>query len=254
MSAILADNYQLKWHSHGTYLNTSVASLQRSESFTDVTLATAEGHYIPAHRFILSACSTYFQQLLQISTNNNQLIIVLPSEINYRTLVTLLQYMYSGEATVSNDLLNGVLKAGETLKVKGLCMADKDKYARTNTTENNKEDYLKLQQRKLTGNIKTYKAPEKNHQKQTSNQNIVKPSESNGIVVKTEAELNGNSIRIKKSSITERINKYMDSIENVQIKEEPQDWVEQEDRDMLDVQDMIETQMVVQPVRYYFHC
>ncbi|KAI5726306.1 histone-lysine N-methyltransferase PRDM9 [Diaphorina citri] len=250
MSTVLADNYQLKWHSHGTYLHTSVASLQRSESFTDVTLATAEGHYIPAHKFILSACSTYFQQLLQISTSNHQLVIVLPSEINYRTLVTLLQYMYSGEATVSNDLLNGVLKAGETLKVKGLCMGDRDKYARTNTTENNKDDYLKLQQKKAAAPIKTYKAPEKIPQQKVSpsGQPAKVTNETNGVVVKSEPGVNGvHSIRVKKTTITERINKYMDSIDSVQIKDEPQDWTDQEEREMIDVQDMIETQMVVQP-------
>lgn len=253
MSAVLADNYQLKWHSHGSYLHTSVASLQRSESFTDVTLATAEGHYIPAHKFILSACSTYFQQLLQVNLSNQRLVIVLPSEINYRTLVTLLQYMYSGEATVSNDLLNGVLKAGETLKVKGLCMGDKDNYSRTNTTENNKEDYLKLQQRKVQGPVKTYKAPEKPaHQRTSPRQGTEKTNETNGVTVKTEPGVNGtSSLKLKKSSMTERINKYMDSMESVQIKEEPQDWVEEE-REMMDVQDMIETQMIVQPVSILF--
>ncbi|KAL1455231.1 hypothetical protein WDU94_009341 [Cyamophila willieti] len=246
MSAVLADNYQLKWHSHGTYLHTSVASLQRSESFTDVTLATAEGHYIPAHKFILSACSTYFQQLLQINSSNQQLVIVLPSEINYRTLVTLLQYMYSGEATVSNDLLNGVLKAGETLKVKGLCMGDRDKYARTNTADNNmpfKEDHLKVQQRKVTGPVKTYKAPEKPPQQKPTHS-----SETNGVVIKSEPGVNG--LKVKTATMTEKISKYMDSIESVQIKEEPQDWVEQDEREMMDVQDMIETQMIVQPEMY----
>ncbi|KAF6205214.1 hypothetical protein GE061_019381 [Apolygus lucorum] len=81
MAAVLAENYQLKWHSHGAHLHSSVAMLYRSDNFTDVTLVTSDG----------------------------------------RTMSILLQYMYSGEATVSNDQLNGVLRAGELLRIKGLC-------------------------------------------------------------------------------------------------------------------------------------
>ncbi|XP_075233724.1 uncharacterized protein LOC142331598 isoform X2 [Lycorma delicatula] len=124
MSTVLAENYQLKWHSHGTHLHTSIATLHRSESFSDVTLATADGRYVSAHRFILSACSSYLHQLFRVMGSrgsSSNLVVVLPSDISYRTLSILLQYMYSGEATVSNEQLNGVLKAGEILRIKGLC-------------------------------------------------------------------------------------------------------------------------------------
>ncbi len=46
--------------------------------------------------------------------------IVLPPELSKRSITTLIQYMYSGEATVSNDILNEVLRGGEVLKVRGL--------------------------------------------------------------------------------------------------------------------------------------
>lgn len=46
--------------------------------------------------------------------------IVLPPELSKRSITTLVQYMYSGEATVSNDILNEVLRGGEVLKVRGL--------------------------------------------------------------------------------------------------------------------------------------
>lgn len=45
---------------------------------------------------------------------------MLPTEIGYRTLKILIQYMYSGETTVTNDQLEGVLKAGDILRVRGL--------------------------------------------------------------------------------------------------------------------------------------
>lgn len=47
--------------------------------------------------------------------------IVLPPELSRRSIQILIQYMYSGEATVSNDILNEVLHGGELLKIRGLC-------------------------------------------------------------------------------------------------------------------------------------
>lgn len=47
--------------------------------------------------------------------------IVLPPELSKRSIQTLVQYMYSGEATVSNDILNEVLRGGEFLQIRGLC-------------------------------------------------------------------------------------------------------------------------------------
>lgn len=46
--------------------------------------------------------------------------VVLPPELSKRSIQILIQYMYSGEATVSNDILNEVLHGGELLKIRGL--------------------------------------------------------------------------------------------------------------------------------------
>jgi len=56
---------RLRWTSHqGTILSVFDALLS-SESMVDVTLA-CDGHYIRAHKIILSACSPYFQVKLII--------------------------------------------------------------------------------------------------------------------------------------------------------------------------------------------
>ena len=125
MSLAVAENFQLKWHSYGAHLHTSIATLLRSESFTDITLATVDGRQISAHRIVLSACSSYIKQLLHTvypGTNSNlPLVVVLPSEISYRILRILIEYMYSGEATVSYGQLDGILRAAHILGIRGLC-------------------------------------------------------------------------------------------------------------------------------------
>ncbi|XP_045534258.1 zinc finger and BTB domain-containing protein 17 isoform X1 [Papilio machaon] len=118
------DTYQLKWHSHSSHLNGSVASLLRSERFTDVVLCTMDGSQIPAHKFILSSCSVYLSTLLEsqraVNRMGGMLYVVLPSEISTKALKILVEYMYKGETTVSNEVLDTVLKAGEVLKIRGL--------------------------------------------------------------------------------------------------------------------------------------
>nr|XP_021182013.2 zinc finger and BTB domain-containing protein 17 isoform X1 [Helicoverpa armigera]XP_021182014.2 zinc finger and BTB domain-containing protein 17 isoform X1 [Helicoverpa armigera] len=124
------DTYQLKWHSHSSHLNGSVAALLRSERFTDVVLCTLDGSQIPAHKFILSSCSVYLCNLFEgqrsVTRMGGMLYVVLPSEISTKALKILVEYMYKGETTVSNEVLDTVLKAGEVLKIRGLWRQTED--------------------------------------------------------------------------------------------------------------------------------
>ncbi|XP_060528477.1 protein tramtrack, beta isoform isoform X2 [Cylas formicarius] len=120
----ICENYQLKWSSYTSYIHSCIAtSLLTEESYADVALVTMDGHKIMAHRFVLSYASQYLSKALRFHskvTTALPLMIVLPQEITYKALKILVKYMYSGEATVSKDILNVVLKAGDILKIKGL--------------------------------------------------------------------------------------------------------------------------------------
>ncbi|XP_023174212.1 uncharacterized protein LOC111601722 isoform X2 [Drosophila hydei] len=129
-----AENYHLKWDSHLSYLNTSIATLYKNEKFADVMLYSSYSNSginsdiptvgISAHKFILSSCSQFFATMFEtapITAPNGVLYIVLPPDLSHRAIQILVQYMYSGEATVSNDILNEVLRGGEILKIRGLC-------------------------------------------------------------------------------------------------------------------------------------
>uniref|UniRef100_A0A1I8P261 BTB domain-containing protein n=1 Tax=Stomoxys calcitrans TaxID=35570 RepID=A0A1I8P261_STOCA len=130
-----AENYHLKWDSHSTYLNSSVATLYKNEKYADVVLYSSNSTLsanssmptvgISAHKFILSSCSQFFSSIFETSPiangSNGQFHIVLPPDLSHRAIQILVQYMYVGEATVSNDILSEVLKGGELLKIRGLC-------------------------------------------------------------------------------------------------------------------------------------
>lgn len=119
-----SENYQLKWHSFGAHLHTSVATALHSDAFTDVCLFTTDGQQLNAHRFVLSACSQYLQRIFRhhqkagSQMTHLPCLVVMPPEINYKTLQTLIQYMYCGETTVSNDILENVLRGGDILQVR----------------------------------------------------------------------------------------------------------------------------------------
>lgn len=103
---------------------------------------------IRAHRVILSTCShvrrrelthqvvviltilnfQYFSTLFEACPGQPMICVVLPPEVTKKVLDILVQYMYCGEATVHNDVLNEVLKGGELLKIRGLWRQDSSDY------------------------------------------------------------------------------------------------------------------------------
>ncbi|XP_017134987.1 protein glass [Drosophila miranda] len=142
-----AENYHLKWDSHLSYLNTSIATLYKNEKFADVVLyssytSSSINSDIPtvgisAHKFILSSCSQFFATMFEtapIASPNGVIYVVLPPDLSHRAIQILVQYMYSGEATVSNDILNEVLRGGEILKIRGLCRSSASNNSSTTVT------------------------------------------------------------------------------------------------------------------------
>jgi hypothetical protein len=84
MAIAASENYQLKWHSYGAHLHSSVATLLHSESFADVLLATSCGRHVAAHRFVLAACSSYLSHIFQtchFGANTNAPIIVVSNSL-----------------------------------------------------------------------------------------------------------------------------------------------------------------------------
>ncbi|XP_011303713.1 zinc finger protein 836 [Fopius arisanus] len=161
MAIAASENYQLKWHSYGAHLHSSVATLLHSESFADVLLATSCGRHVAAHRFVLAACSSYLSHIFQTchfgANTNAPIIVVLPTEIGYRTLKILIQYMYSGEATVTNDQLEGVLKAGDILRVRGLWRSNSTSKKENIQSNNQKVERDKKEQQSASGQIQKIK-------------------------------------------------------------------------------------------------
>ena len=77
---------------------------------------------VRAHKVVLSACSPYFQKIF-IDNPGKHPIIVLKDVLCWE-MQCILDFMYKGETSVPESQLTGLIKAAESLKVRGLTSSD----------------------------------------------------------------------------------------------------------------------------------
>ena len=106
--------YCLKWNNHQNNLLRVFSRLLGQEQFTDVVVA-AEGRHVKCHKvsnvngglnfiifyfqMILSACSSYFEQLF-INFNEPHQVVIL-KDTSFADIVAIVEFMYKGEINVS---------------------------------------------------------------------------------------------------------------------------------------------------------
>lgn len=111
------EQFSLCWNNFHNNLSSGFHSLLQDEALVDVTLA-ADGRYLKAHKAVLSVCSPYFKELFRVNPCKHPIVIL--QDVNYSALNNLLQFMYQGEVSVSQEEIPMFMKVAETLKVKGL--------------------------------------------------------------------------------------------------------------------------------------
>lgn len=129
----------LRWNNHQSTLISVFDTLLENGTLVDCTLA-AEGKFLKAHKVVLSACSPYFavrplmtdlslnliinsfcslmQALLSQQYDKHPIFIL--KDVKFQELRAMMDYMYRGEVNISQDQLAALLKAAESLQIKGL--------------------------------------------------------------------------------------------------------------------------------------
>lgn len=107
----------LKWSNHHSNMVDIFGRLLTDEALCDVTLA-CDGFSFKAHKLILSASSSFFQNLF-LENPCTHPIIILP-DLKYIDMKALVDFMYNGQINVSESQLPKLLKAAENLRIKGL--------------------------------------------------------------------------------------------------------------------------------------
>eukprot|EP00092_Neocalanus_flemingeri_P031556 GFUD01034267.1.p1 GENE.GFUD01034267.1~~GFUD01034267.1.p1 ORF type:complete len:347 (+),score=91.25 GFUD01034267.1:161-1201(+) len=112
-----SEKFCLRWNDFETNISDAFRELREEKDFFDVTLACGN-EQIQAHKVILSACSTFFRNILRRNVHQHPLVYL--KGVKFGDLQSVLNFMYHGEVSVAQEELNSFLAVAEDLMVKGL--------------------------------------------------------------------------------------------------------------------------------------
>ena len=112
-----SDNFYLRWNDFKSNISRAFREFREDKDFFDVTLV-CDVEQVQAHKVILSACSTFFRNVLRSNPHQHPLLYL--KGVRFTDLQAVLNFMYHGEVNVAQEELNSFLAVAEDLKVKGL--------------------------------------------------------------------------------------------------------------------------------------
>jgi len=116
------ENYLLTKNDFELCTTGAFKNLLNETEFVDVTLACPDEKQIDAHKVVLSACSPFFKKILLKNKKKDQLIYL--KGILSRDLMSILQFMYTGQTKVCKENLDCFLLAAQELQVEGLVYSE----------------------------------------------------------------------------------------------------------------------------------
>ena len=132
-----SDRFCVKWNKFHDNISSTFGSLREDTDFADVTLVCEDGQQVEAHKVILAASSTFFQNILKTIKHTHPLIYMKGMKTEY--MLALLDFMYHGEANIYVDNLDSFLILAEDLNLKGISGIAQGIQTRLNTSDQQKE-------------------------------------------------------------------------------------------------------------------
>ncbi|XP_059479495.1 protein bric-a-brac 2-like isoform X13 [Neocloeon triangulifer] len=132
-----SQQYSLRWNNYVRHMTSAFESLRSDRDLIDVTLS-CEGKKIPAHKMLLSACSSYFKDLFKENPCQHPVIIF--RNVTFDDLMALVDFMYNGEVNVEQEQLASFLHTAELLQVQGLTNSNKDSETKTKKTAKQQDE------------------------------------------------------------------------------------------------------------------
>ena len=114
----MSEKLCLQWNDFKANANSAFGRFRDDKEFTDVTLACEDGQQMEAHKVILAASSPFLDQILQRNKHPHPLIYL--KGFQSQDLLSILDFLYFGEANVYQEDLDSFLAIAEELKLKGL--------------------------------------------------------------------------------------------------------------------------------------
>ncbi|CAG9767477.1 unnamed protein product [Ceutorhynchus assimilis] len=120
-STVTTEQFSLRWNNFHSNITSGFHELLQLAEMVDVTLAV-DGHFLQAHKVVLSICSPYFKQMFKENPCKHPIVIL--KDVGHENMKDILQFMYMGEVSVLRENLSSFLRTAEVLQVKGLTGED----------------------------------------------------------------------------------------------------------------------------------
>ena len=114
----MSEKLCLQWNDFKENVNSAFGKLRNDKEFSNVTLACEDGQDIDAHKVILAASSPFFEKILKKSKHPHPLIYL--RGFQSKDMVSILDFLYFGEANVFQEDLDSFLAIAEEIRLKGL--------------------------------------------------------------------------------------------------------------------------------------
>ncbi|KAJ1524996.1 hypothetical protein ONE63_009846 [Megalurothrips usitatus] len=117
-NSLNADNFCFKWSNYQSHVVGVLVQLLEAQSMVDVTLCASSGEKLFAHKIVLCAASSYFEEIFSSLDDYHPVVIL--SEVESRVLRSILEFVYHGELNVHASQLTEVLQVAAALQIRGL--------------------------------------------------------------------------------------------------------------------------------------
>ena len=114
----MAGKLSVNWDDFSANSCSLIKKLRASSDFADVTLACEDGEQVEAHKFLLTAASPFFQNLLLTSTHPHPIIYM--RGVDSAVLLAIVDFLYCGEVVLDPEYLEPFFAIAQELKLEGL--------------------------------------------------------------------------------------------------------------------------------------
>ena len=115
---ITTDQVCLKWNDFKDNVTSTFLTLRKDNDFVDVTLACEDDKQVEAHKVILAASSSFFQNVLKRNKHSHPLIYM--KGIKYEDLLAIVDFIYNGETNIYQENIDSFLSVAADLGLSGL--------------------------------------------------------------------------------------------------------------------------------------
>ena len=108
----------LKWDSFQSNIQRSFQDVKDDSDFSDVTLVCEDGVIFEVHRVIIAVSSGFFNRILRTVKNSHPLVYM--RGMKGHEVKAVIEFIYNGEVTISDEDLDSFLNITKDLELKGL--------------------------------------------------------------------------------------------------------------------------------------